>query len=600
MLPRMADGFRLSDVRSMVGWLRTALRLVRETSPGSLVVLALLTPLAGLLPAGIAWAGKGIVDGIVASDGAVTLRWLGLEVGLVVALSAAQRGLGVNEALLRARLGQHVNEVILGKALQLSLPQFEDAKVYDLLTRARREASSRPLSLVRRAFGLAQNLVALVSYGGLLVRFSPLAVGVLVLAAIPAFVAETRFAGAAFRLFKWRVPETRQQAYLETAIAREDFVKEGKLFDLGGLFLGRYRAIFEKLYAEDRTLTLRRGAVGWAVGLLSTAAFYGAYVWIALSALSGRITLGDMTLYLLLFRQGQTALSSALTSVGGIYEDGLYLSTLDELLALPVPTPGGVATTGPAPEDGLRLEGVRFTYPGATRPALDGVDLHVRPGETLALVGANGSGKTTLIKLVTRLYEPQEGRLTLDGRDLREWDPAALRARFGVIFQDFVRWQLTAGENVGVGDAGALDDAGRQESAARRGDAHEVLTGLPEGYHTQLGRWFDNGRELSGGQWQKVAVSRAFMRRDADILVLDEPTAALDAEAEARVFERVMAEAAGRMTLLISHRFSTVRRADRIVVLDGGRVVEAGDHEALLAAGGRYARLFTLQAEGYR
>lgn len=596
----MADGFRLSDLRPMAGWLRTAVRLVRETSPGSLWLLAALTPLAGLLPAGIAWAGKGIVDGVAAGDRDMMLRWLGLEVGLVVALSATQRGLGVNESLLRARLGQHVNEVILRKALQLSLPQFEDAKVYDLLTRARREASSRPLSLVRRAFGLAQNLVALASYGGLLVRFSPLAVGVLVLAALPAFVAETRFAGAAFRLFRWRVPETRQQAYLETAIAREDFVKEGKLFDLGPLFLGRYRAIFERLYGEDRALTLRRGAVGWAVGLLSTAAFYGAYGWIALSAVAGRISLGDMTLYLVLFRQGQAALTAALGSVGGIYEDGLYLSTLDELLALPVTTPGGAAVSGPDPADGLRLEGVRFTYPGASGPALDGVSLHVRPGETLALVGANGSGKTTLIKLVTRLYEPQEGRITLDGRDLREWDPAALRARFGVIFQDFVRWQLTAGENVGVGDVGALDDPARQEDAARRGDAHDVLAGLPEGYRTQLGRWFENGRELSGGQWQKVAVSRAFMRRDADILVLDEPTAALDAEAEARVFERVMAEAAGRMTLLISHRFSTVRRADRIVVLDGGRVVEAGDHAALLASGGRYARLFTLQAEGYR
>lgn len=582
-----------------------ALSLVWRTSPRLTLALALLTLIAGVLPAAIAYVGRWIVDGALAAMAAGAesrelLQWIALECALVAALAAAQRALDVCQSLLRALLGQKVNVVILEKALRMELAQFEDSAFYDRLTRARREASSRPLSLVMRTFGLIQNGIALLSYGGLLLAFSPLAVLILVVAGLPAFVAETRFSGEAFRLFRWRAPETRKRAYLEMALAREDFAKEVKIFDLGPLFLQRYQQIFDELFAEDRNLTLRRGFWGYLLGLVGTLALYGAYAWIGWSAVNGVLTIGAMTMYFLVFKQGQAAFTAALSAVGGMFEDNLYLSNLYEFLEEPDALPGGTARAGTVPGDGVRFEDVWFTYPGAEQPALCGISLHLKPGRKLALVGENGSGKTTLIKLLTRLYEVERGRILLDGRDLREWDRDCLRARIGVIFQDFVRYQMSVGENIGAGDVRAFDDRSRQQEAAERSLAAELIEQLPEGYDTQLGRWFHNGRELSGGQWQKVAVARALMRREADILVLDEPTAALDAEAEARIFEQFRDMTQDRMAILISHRFSTVRQADVIVVLRQGRVIEQGDHEALMMQDGDYARLFKLQARGYQ
>ncbi len=579
-----------------------ALALVHRTSPTATGVLGVLTFFAGVLPVGVAWVGKWIVDAVLSAHGdpVPVLRVVALEAGLVAVMAALQRGLAVTESLLRAQLGHRVNVLILEKALTLDLPQFEDAATYDQMTRARREASSRPLALVRRVFGLLQNGVSLLGVGALLVSFSPVAVGVLIVAAIPAFWAESRYSGEAFRLFTWRVPEARQQSYFEMVLAREDFAKEVQVYGLGPLFLGRYQGIFDALFDEDRRLTLRRGLGGFLVGLGSTAAFYGAYAWIVVSTVSGRISLGEMTLYLLLFKQGQSALAASLSAVGGMYEDSLYLSNLYAFLELSVRVAPKGAGVGPDPTDGLRFEGVAFTYPGAATPALEGVSLHVRPGEKLAIVGENGSGKTTLIKLLARLYHPSAGRILLDGLDLEAWDLPVLRARIGVIFQDFVRYQLTAGENIGAGDVSFFSDEGKQVAAAEKGRAWPFLSAFPDGMRTQLGRWFDKGRDLSGGQWQKVALSRAFMRGGADILVLDEPTAALDAEAEAEVFEQVQETARHQMAILISHRFSTVRRADQIVVLQGGGIIERGTHAELVAQNGRYARLFALQAEGYR
>ena len=574
------------------------------------IAFGLLTLLAGALPAAIAFLGALIVDAVVAAiQGGDAARaaltshalWLVVAEGVLVgALAGAQRGISLCQSLLRAQLGQRVNVMILEKALTLDLTHFENSDFYDKLTRARREASSRPLSLVMRTFGLAQNAVSLVSYGVLLVKFSPWAVVVLILAGLPAFLAEAKFSGDRFRLFLWRSPETRMQLYLETVLAREDHAKEVKLFGLGPLFLDRYRAIFRRLYQEDRDLTVRRDTWGFFLGLIATATLYGAYAWIALSAIASRITLGQMTMYLMLFRQGQAAVSSILSAIGGMYEDNLYLSTLYEYLETPVDTPAGSIVRGPQPNDGIRFENVSFSYPDADRPTLIDINLHIRPGESLALVGENGSGKTTLIKLLTRLYQPTSGRITLDGQDLREWDEQALRDRIGVIFQDFTRYQLILGENIGAGDVQYFDDEMRWRDAGEKGMAAPIVADLPDGYRTPLGKWFNDGRELSGGQWQKIALSRAFMRSRADILVLDEPTAAMDAGAEATIFEHFRTLTKGRIAILISHRFSTVRMADQIIVLQDGRIIERGSHEELMKLDGHYSHLFSLQAKGYR
>jgi len=602
-----ADAGGLTRFFGVFRYGRRAIELVWQTNPALTIGFALLTAIAGVLPAAIAYVGQLIVDAVVAlvRDAPGTevndaLRLVAIEAAIVAVLAVAQRGISTCQSLLRVQLGHRVNTMILEKALTLRLRDFEDSEFYDKLTRARREASSRPLSLVNRTFGLVQNLLALTSFAALLWQFSPWTLVILAVAGIPAFIAEAKFSGDAFRLFRWRSPQTRRQMYIEMVLAREDFAKEVQLYGLGDLMLERYREIFRELYREDRSLTLRRDFWGTVLGLVATAAFYGAYAWIVLATVAERITLGQMTMYLALFKQGQSSVASILSAVGGMYEDNLYLSNLYEYLEQDVPADLGSLTEGPSPGDGIRFENVSFTYPGASRPAVDDVSFHIRPGESLALVGENGSGKTTLIKLLTRLYDPDSGAILLDGLDLREWQRDVLRQRIAVIFQDFARYQMLLGENIGAGDTRRFGDAGRWREAARQGTASEFIAGMPLGYETQLGRWFKDGQELSGGQWQKIALSRAFMREDADILVLDEPTAAMDAAAEAQVFEHVGKTRAGRIAILISHRFSTVRIADQILVLGNGRIIESGSHQELLDRGGHYASLFELQAAGYR
>ncbi|NJL64176.1 MAG: ABC transporter ATP-binding protein [Methylacidiphilales bacterium] len=584
-----------------------AVSLVWTTSSRLTVIFGIFTLVAGVLPAAVAYIGKLIVDAVVFAtqtplnpDIYQTLGFVGLEAFAVAILALTQRGQNICQSLLRLLLAQRVNELILNKALTLELTQFEDSEFYDKMSNARREASSRPLSLVTRTFGLVQNALSLIAYGALLVKFSVWAVVILVIASIPTFVSETKFAAKGFRLFSWRAPETRQQHYLETLVAREDFAKEVKLYQLGEMLVRRYRNIFHQIYTEDRDLTLQRGFWGYLLGLLSTATFYITYGWIVLETVAGKISLGDMTMYITVFRQGQMTFSNTLTSIGGMYEDNLYLSNLYDFLEAEVPTSVGYATTGLKPGDGIRFENVTFTYPGNLQPALKNISLHLQPGEKLAIVGENGSGKTTLIKLLTRLYNPDSGRILLDGLDLQNWDVEVLRQRIGVIFQNFVRYQFTVGENIGVGDVKRIEDEELWQLAAEKGMALPFIEKMPGQFDTQLGKWFKNGQELSGGQWQKIALARAFMRKDADILVLDEPTSAIDAQAEYEIFERLRSLTKHQMVFLISHRFSTVRMASKILVIEDGEIIEVGTHEELLLAKGRYAELFLLQAAGYK
>jgi ATP-binding cassette, subfamily B, bacterial len=591
-----------------------ALGLVWTTSHSLTVSLAILAVVIGLLPGAIAIIGRLIVDSVVLASrsglqvvGAASLQenrqtalnYVYLEAIAIIILAAAQKGLVVCQSLLRVLLAQRVNELILEKALTLDLTHFEDSEFYDKMSQARSQASSRPLSLITRTFGLCQSALTLLTFSGLLWQFSGWAVLVLIMAAIPSFIAETRFAEHAFRLFRWRSPETRQQHYLETLLAREDYAKEVQLYQLGGILLQRYRDIFHRLYKDDRNLTIKKGVWGYLLGLLSTIAFYGAYAWIVMATIGGTISLGEMTMYLMVFRQGQSTFASALTSIGGMYEDNLYLANLYEFLEQPMPQNQGRITQGKT-NDGIRFEHVSFSYPGSQKSVLNDISLHLPLGEKLAIVGENGSGKTTLIKLLTNLYTPTSGRILLDGVDLRDWDIDILRQRIGVIFQNFVQYQFTVGENVGVGDVSHLADRQEWEIAAQKGMATPFIETLPEKFDTQLGKWFKGGQELSGGQWQKIALARAFMRSNADILILDEPTAAMDAEAEMNIFNHFRSLTQSKMVVLISHRFSTVRMADKIIVMANGAIIEQGSHEQLIAADGRYAHLFSLQAAGYK
>ncbi|HEX7487758.1 MAG TPA: ABC transporter ATP-binding protein, partial [Anaeromyxobacteraceae bacterium] len=607
--PRRSLGERAKDLRAAFRQVPATFDLVWRADRGGALLLASLTTVAAVLPAGIAWLGKLIVDAVVAASRSggdarrVSVLVLA-ELGLMALSMAVGRLLGLERELLRARLGNVVNERILEKALELELRHFEDAEVYDKMQNARREASARPLSLVVQAFTIAQNAITLAALSALLVRLSPWSVLVVVASSIPAFLAEARLAAASFRLNSWRAPEARRLNYLEWILTRDSHVKEVKLFGLGPLVLGRYRALFTKFYAEDRRLALRRLASGIAFGLVSLAAFYAMYVLVAARAARSEISLGDLTLYLAVFRQGQGAVQSILSAMGAMYEDALYMTNLFAYLAIPAggerPRLATPLTLPRGPPGRIELEHVSFRYPGRKDWALRDLSLAIEPGEKLGLVGENGAGKSTLVKLLLRLYDPTEGRIRYGGVDLRDMDVADLRARIGAVFQDFVRYQFTAAENIGLGSPEHVEDRPRIEEAARRGGAAALVEALPQQYDTVLGGWFESGQELSAGQWQKVAVARGFMRETAEVLLLDEPTAAIDAGAEHELFERFRQLAADRTAIVISHRFSTVRTmADRIAVLHGGRVEELGSHRELLEKDGRYAHLFRLQAQGY-
>ena len=597
---------RLQGVRDAARHAPATFRLVWQANASAATALVALSIVSAVLPAGIAWVGKLIVDAVAAAasgqgDPSRAARLVGLELVLMALSMAIGRLLALSRELVRARLGHVVNVKILEKALELELRHFEDSDTYDKMQNARRDASTRPLSLVTQALAVGQNAVTLAALAVLLARLSPWSVAVVVASSIPAFLAEARLAAESFRVTTWRAPEGRKLDYLEWILTRDSHVKEVKIFGLGPLVLDRYRSLFATFYGDDRRIAIRRMASGVAFGALSIAAFYGMYALVATRAARAEITIGDLALYVAVFRQGQGAVQAILSALGTAYEDALYMSNLFAFLSIPTvgERPRGVAQTLPtgAPRR-IEFRNVSFRYPGQDHWALRDVSLVIAPGETLGLVGENGAGKSTIVKLLLRLYDPTEGAILYGGVDLRDLDAADLRRRFGAVFQDFVRYQFTAAENVGFGNPDHLDDRARIADAVRRGGADGVIAGLPQGLDTVLGGWFERGHDLSAGQWQKLAVARAFMR-EAEVLVLDEPTAAIDAEAEHDLFLRFRDLAAGRSAIVISHRFSTVRVADRIAVLRDGRLEELGSHRELLDRDGRYAHLFRLQAQGY-
>ncbi len=599
----------LVATKELFGHTRRTLDLVWSSSPALLVALSLLSASGAFLPLLVAYAGKRIVDAVVLHNRTLTLDWVALEL-LFVALSAAnQRGQGLVRSLLGARLGTDVNVQILEKALRLDLQFFEDAEFYDKLTRARREASSRPVALLSESFSLIQNIITLVGYAVMLAHFSGFIVLALLISTLPATISEMRYSKIAFRIRNWRSPESRRLLYLEYVLANDEHVKEVKLFGIGPHLLDRYRTLAEAFFEEDKRLALRRALLTHVFSLIGTLAFYGTYAVLALAAVAARITLGNLTLYVVSLRQGQQSFQSVLSGIGNLYEHNLYMSNLfsyielaeaSELAERERAQSRALSASSSSGVTGIRFEDVGFRYPKKDAWALRHLNLDIAAGDSIALVGENGAGKTTFVKLLAGLYEPSEGRILLDGRDLKDYAPETLRKRFGVLFQDFNKYQLKLGENIGLGSVDHLTDEARVTRAAERGGASELLTTLPGGLDAALGHWFEKGSELSGGQWQKVALARAFMREEADILVLDEPTAALDAQAEHAVFERFRELAIGRTTIVISHRFPTVRMAKTILVLEHGQIIERGSHDDLLELGGKYAHMFRLQAQGYQ
>lgn len=602
-----------NQVREFWGALRNtpeAFRLVWSASRPAALAGVSLTLVSAALPAAQAWVGKLIIDAILNAVGqgmepVAGLRYVGpylaLEFALVLIGSVTGQVRSLFDRIIQSQLTNHVNSLIIHKAISLDLQFFENPVFYDTLQNARRQADTSALNIVNSTLQMVQQVITLISLVVLLFRFSPWLAVIVFVSAIPSFLSQSQYAEKAFRAVSRRAPEARLLNYLESLLTGNDTIKEIKLFGLGEPLLKRYQELFTRFYQEDLKIAERRTIAGLGWGMLSNLAYYGSYAWIVLRTIAGLITLGDMTMFLALFRQSQSSIRSLLDSLNRLYESNLFLDNLMTYLKLePLLVSPAKALVAPTPiRQGIEFRHVSFCYPGSDVYVLRDINLHIHPGERIALVGLNGAGKTTLIKLLTRLYDPTDGQVLLDGVDLREYDLTSLQQRFGVIFQDFVRYQFTVRENIGFGQVDALDDLARIKEAAERGGASSIIENFLLGYETMLGRRWEKGQELSGGQWQKIALARAFMR-EAEVLVLDEPTSALDAEAEYEVFRRFGELMEGRIAVLISHRFSTVRMADRIAVLSAGKILELGSHAELIQLDGAYARLFNLQAEGYR
>jgi ATP-binding cassette subfamily B protein len=592
------------------------LRMVWETEPRYVVAILALRVARAVIPLAVLWVGKLIVDEVVraiavagAGGDAPWLRLaelLALELGIALVGEGLSRVSALLESLLGDLFANRTSVELMRHAATLDLEQFEDAEIYDRLERARRQTVNR-IGLFTLLLATVQDLITLVTLSVALAVYVPWLLVLLVVAVLPSLLGETHFASLGYSLLYSWTPERRQLDYLRYIAASDVSAKELKLFGLSDFLVGRYDRLSRKFYEANKALSVRRSLVSTLLATVGTLGYYAAYaVIIYLTVVghrspAGLFTIGVLTFLAGSFRQSRDLIQRVLLSLSQIFEQSLYLDDLFSFLALePRIRPTSGARTVPMPiRQGFTFENVGFRYPGSEHWAVRGLDFTLAPGERIALVGENGAGKTTLVKLLARLYDPTEGRILLDGVDLREYDLDSLRRNVGVIFQDFVRYDFLLRENIAVGNIGRLEDEPRIEGAAARSLADSVAARLPGRYDQMLGRRFEGGVDLSGGEWQKVALARAYMR-EAQLLILDEPTAALDARAEYEVFLRFSELTQGRMAVLISHRFSTVRMADRILVLRGGDLVEQGTHEELLALGGLYSELFQLQAAGYR
>lgn len=582
------------------------LRMVWETSPALSIWTLLLRCISALFPLAMLWVSKLIIDLVVRSirhqavDRSLIWKLLILELILAVAADTLARLITLVDSLLGDRFTNYVSVRLMEHATSLDLVSFEDPVFYDKMERARRQTTAR-LGMLASLAGMAQQFLTLISMLSAVIFFYPWLVLLLMAATIPVFLGETRFAMLNYSMLYRYTPERRELDYLRYLGASNESAKEVKIFGLGEYLADRSRALFERFYAENRHLAIHRARHGTLINLIPTAAYYAAYALILVRALAGALTIGDLTLVVGAFTRARTIMESLVSSLVGVSEQALFIKDLFDFFET---APSIVSPPNPIPaprpiRHGFEFQNVSFAYPGSENFVLRNIDFRFYPGERIALVGENGAGKTTLVKLLARLYDPTEGRILLDGIDLREYEVNELRQEIGVIFQDYMRYDMLAAENIGVGRVDELHNESRITGSAEKSLAAAVVAKLPQGYRQMLGRRFEGGVDLSTGQWQKIALARAYMR-DAQILILDEPTASLDARAEFEVYQRFVDLTTGKMAVLISHRFSTVRMADRILVLEYGRIVEHGSHQQLIALGGKYAELFELQAAGYR
>jgi len=584
--------------------------MVWDTSPALTSGTVILRLISSLIPVGQLWVGKLIIDQVVHAlqnrlqghPVASQRIWvfLAYEIALAVLGDLLSRAVNLTDSLLGDKFTNHVSLRLMEHADRMDLVSFEDPVFYDKLERARRQTTAR-LGMLGIIAGMGQQLITLLTLLAAVVSFSPWFLILLVGAVIPAFLGETRFAMLAYSmLYRW-TPERRELDYLRMLGASNQSAKEVKIFGLGQHLADRSRTLFDKFYEENKALAIKRAVTGSLLNLLPTAGYYGAYVLILIRTMAGVMTVGSLTFVAGAFARSRSLIETLFSSLNNIAEQALYIKDLFDFFETE-PSIVSVPNALPAPRpirSGFEFRDVSFAYAGSERQVLRRVSFRFDAGERIALIGENGAGKTTLVKLLARLYEPTNGAILLDGIDLREYDVDSLRGEIGVIFQDYMRYDMLVRENIGFGRIEALGDQERVESAARKSLADPMIAQLKDRYQQMLGRRFENGVDLSAGQWQKVALGRAYMR-DAQVLILDEPTANLDARAEYEVFLRFADLTRGRMAVLISHRFSTVRMADRILVLADGELVEQGTHQQLLALGGRYAELFELQAAGYR